>query len=274
MLQSNWLDRLASRWRPESRRRRIGGLLVLGAVTVLFVLFLEPIRQDPAYHNFADQRRLWGLPNAADVLSNLLFAIAGLWGLWGLRNLAGDRFHQPWERWGWAVVCLAMFSTSLGSSYYHWEPHNVSLFWDRLPMTVAFMSLLGLVIAERVSFSFGKWALIPLVLVGIASALVWHIGERQGAGDLRFYAVVQAGSVLAVPLLLVLFAPRYERGSDLLIAVGWYLLAKLLELLDRTIYALGAVVAGHALKHLAAGVACLVIVRMVLRRRRVVRPSS
>ena len=30
---------------------------------------------------------------------------------------------------------------ALGSAYYHEDPENETLFWDRLPMTIAFMAL-------------------------------------------------------------------------------------------------------------------------------------
>ena len=33
-----------------------------------------------------------------------------------------------------------MLLTAVGSSYYHLAPDNERLFWDRLPMTIAFSS--------------------------------------------------------------------------------------------------------------------------------------
>ena len=47
--------------------------------SALALLLHGPIAQWASYHAFADQRELWGIPHAADVLSNLPFAIAGLW---------------------------------------------------------------------------------------------------------------------------------------------------------------------------------------------------
>ena len=60
----------------------------------------------------------------------------------------------------------------------------------------------------------------------------------RGAGDLRFYAAVQAYSALV--LLLALIFPRpYTRTSDLAVVAGFYALAKGLEILDKPIFAAG-----------------------------------
>ena len=69
-------------------------------------------------------------------------------------------------------------------------------------------------------------------------------------------------------LLLALFLPqRYTRGSDLAIVVGFYALAKVLEALDKPIFAAGHIVGGHTLKHLAAAAAGYCILRMLQKRR-------
>jgi hypothetical protein len=96
--------------------------------------------------------------------------------------------------------------------------------------------------------------------------LQWYISELRGAGDLRFYAAVQAYGTLV--LLLMLFLPaRYTRTSDLVVIVGWYLFAKLLETFDKPIFAFGHIVRGHTLKHLAAVIAGWLILRMVMIRK-------
>ena len=67
--------------------------------------------------------------------------------------------------------------------------------------------------------------------------------------------------------MLLLFPPRYTRGADLVGALGWYALAKIFEQLDAQVFAVGGVVSGHTLKHLAAAVAMYWIFRMLKRRR-------
>ena len=95
--------------------------------------------------------------------------------------------------------------------------------------------------------------LAPLVVAGLGSVLWWHGGEVRGHGDLRPYALVQFYPLVAVPLMLYLFEPRYTLGGAVLATVAVYGLAKVFELLDGPILAMGSVVSGHTLKHLAAG---------------------
>jgi hypothetical protein len=122
------------------------------------------------------------------------------------------------------------------------------------------------VIVERISLRFGLWLLPFLLLVGLSSVLQWYASETRGAGDLRFYAAVQVYSALVL-LVALIFPQRYTRGADLAVVVGFYVLAKALESLDRPIFAAGHVVSGHTLKHLAAATAGYYILRMVRSRR-------
>ena len=41
------------------------------------------------------------------------------------------------------VLFLGFFLTGIGSSYYHWDPNDGTLFWDRLPMTLSFAAILA-----------------------------------------------------------------------------------------------------------------------------------
>lgn len=141
------------------------------------------------------------------------------------------------------------------------------LFWDRLPMTIVFMSLLAITIGERISLRAGRRLLPVLLALGAGSLLYWIWGELAGAGDLRVYGLVQFFPLVAIPLMLLLFPPRYTRAGDLLVALGWYALAKIFEALDARVFAAGGLVSGHTLKHLASTVARYWIFRMVKRRR-------
>jgi len=243
-----------------SRGIRIAILIGTTAVVVAVVFALPRVAQPISYHDFADQRRLLGVPNFMDVASNLAFLVAGLY---GLRILGRSRFADTRERLPYAILFAAVIVTCFGSAYYHLAPSNSTLFWDRLPMTLSFMSFLCAVIAERVSVKAGSALLWPLLLVGILSLLWWRWTETAGRGDLRPYLLVQFYPMLAILLLLLLFPPRYTRQWDLVVIFALYVAAKLLELADRPIFNLGHVVSGHTLKHLAAAVACFWIARMV-----------
>jgi hypothetical protein len=107
----------------------------------------------------------------------------------------------------------------------------------------------------------GKWSLLPLSLLGLGSVLYWRF-----SGDLRLYVVVQFGSMLAVPILLAVFPPRYSAAGWMWGTVILYAIAKIVELLDREIASVVAT-GGHPWKHLAAAGAVFVYVQAVTRRR-------
>jgi hypothetical protein len=78
---------------------------------------------------------------------------------------------------------------------------------------------------------------------------------------------VQFYPLVAMPLILYLFGSRYTLGGAVLTTLAVYGLAKVFEWLDGPILAMGSVLSGHTLKHLAAGAAGYVIVWMLTTRR-------
>jgi hypothetical protein len=259
-----------------SHRTRI---IMLGAITVgagIALALLPRIAQPLDYHNFADQRTFLAVQNLFNVISNAPLLVVGVWGLmivWGLHESAGQPFITPVERWPYLILAVGVAMTCFGSAYYHLAPDNARLVWDRLPMTLGFMSLLSAVWMERVNLRAGSVALGPLLVLGLASVVQWYVSEVRGAGDLRLYLMVQFYTLFLILLILWLFPARYTRGADLVMAMGFYVLARIFELLDRQIFNLGHVISGHTLKHLAAGLGVYWIFRM-LARRHVVAPAD
>lgn len=251
---------------PQAFRMRVLLIVSLGIAVIGVVLSLHPIPQDPTYHNFADQRSMLAVPHLLNVVSNAPLVLVGALGLTFLRVRGAHGrgpFTDPSERWAFLVLFAGVGLTGFGSGYYHLAPSNATLVWDRLPMTIAFMSLFASIVAERISLSAGRLLLLPLLAVGIVSVMTWHVGGVRGAGDLRLYGFVQYCVLLSIPLLVLLFPPRYTRTADLFGALGWYGLAKILELLDPQIFALGNLVSGHTLKHLAAALGTYWILQML-----------
>jgi len=255
-----------------SRKASLGLLVLLTAGVALVCCMLPRIPQPLSYHHFADRRSFFGIPNFNDVASNLPFAVIGLWGLAFLRRSNSNpdgHFIQRREQWPYLFVFVGLLLTAFGSSYYHLDPNNATLVWDRLPMTITFMSMVAAVIMERISLRLGLWLLPILLVVGLGSVWQWNWSEIRGAGDLRFYAAVQAWSAMVI-LLALLFPARYTRSRDLGFVVGFYALAKILEFFDKPIFAALHVVSGHTLKHLAAAAAGYCILRMVEKRQPVI----
>jgi hypothetical protein len=240
--------------------------ILLGAMafTVVGVSLIPTIPQSEAYHNFADQRTLLGIPNFLNVVSNVFFLFVGLWGIrfvW-----SGASFVDPRERWSYLVFFVGVTLTAFGSAWYHLRPDDRTLVWDRIPMTLGFMALVAAMVAERISVRLGLWLLAPLVAFGAASVIYWEYTQARGHGDLRAYALAQFGSLLVVFLLIALFPPRYTRSMDFAVALALYALAKIFEATDGPIFAMLRIVSGHTLKHLAAALSTYWILRMLRRR--------
>jgi len=242
----------------------IGGLAVLAAAAAWLV---PPIPQDPGYHRLADSRAWLGIPNALNVLSNAGFLLIGALGLAFVLGGGGRAFREPAERWPYVVFFGGLLLTGVGSAYYHWEPGNARLAWDRLPLAITLMGLLAATIAERIGVTAARWLLGPLVVIAAGSVIYWHWTEQRGAGDLRLYVLVQFYPIVAVPLMLWWLAPRYTCGGDLLAAAATYAAAKGPELLDGWILSATRVVSGHTIKHLLAALAGYWVLRMLRRRR-------
>jgi Ceramidase len=226
-------------------------LLGLMSASLAGLLLLPPIPQDQSYHQFADQRAIFGIPNFWNVVSNLPFLAVGAAGLWRFRNDPAT-----------IVLFLGIFLTGIGSSYYHWNPNDRTLFWDRLPMTLAFAAILALVVAERVNARAGAILLWPALAIGLFSLLLWLWTD-----DLRLYFWVQFFPGLALLVLFLLYPPKYTGTYYWIIAAGLYVLAKVFEFSDHAIFSAGYLLSGHTLKHLSAAAACFAILRYFETRR-------
>ena len=230
-------------------------------------VLLPRISQDPSYHRFADHRTWLGIPNAADVLSNLAFCAVGAWGLGRLLPVGRAELVRALP---WVVLFASLCLTGLGSGYYHWAPDNQRLVWDRLPMTCVFVSLLSVVISDRINQRLGSYLEFVLVALGALSVWYWQHTESAGRGDLRPYGFVQFYPALGILLLFLLFPGDLRSAANWAIAAGWYALAKLFEYEDAAVFAVTGWVSGHTLKHLAAALAAYFIYRIWQRQARAV----
>ncbi|CCQ91429.1 conserved membrane hypothetical protein [Nitrospina gracilis 3/211] len=254
-----------------SHKLRVGILLAVTVFGVLAVFSFPPVPQDPDYHNFADTYSLLGIPNFGDVTSNLVFVAVGLMGLAVLTRVSGRQevFYLPQEKWMFVLTFGGTIFIGFGSMYYHWSPDDANLLWDRLPMTVVFVSVFALVLADRLGPQVGVAALGPLVFVGLTSVLYWDHTERLGQGDLRPYVLVQFLPMILIPLLFFLFPPRYSGSVAFVSVLAWYVVAKVFEHFDAWIYSGTAeIVSGHTLKHIISGAALFFLVPYLQNRKR------
>ena len=241
-------------------------LVALSAILIVAVFFLDPVAQDPAYYEFADNRSILALPNFWNVTSNFAFVLVGAAGLFYFRSKNHPGVH-PDLHVAYVIFFVGVFLTGIGSAYFHFVPGNDSLVWDRLPMTVGFMALFAIIIGEYISLRAAKRMMIPLLIIGAASVFYWAVTEARGAGDLRPYAIVQFLPILLIPLILLMYRPGYDKSGFLWIVIGFYGLSKLFEYFDVAVYEIGGLISGHSVKHIVAALAPLVFLYGLDRRR-------
>ena len=240
--------------------RKVVILALVTAVIIVASVLVNPVPQDQQYHQFADQRDYFYIPNTLNVTTNLFFALIGLAGLYFLcirRSLiVVDSIFAVY-----ITFFAALAAVAAGSAYYHWMPDNQSLVWDRLPMTLAFMSFFTIILAERVSLNFARIIFLPLIIVGVLSIVYWHRSELAGDGDLRPYGLVQFLPMLLIPMILLMFEEKFTRARAIWWFLGWYLAAKIFEILDDQIFDWLGLISGHSLKHLSAGIGSFIYLR-------------
>ncbi len=233
-------------------------LLIAAYVVGLFVAMLiwHALPQDPGYHVFAS-RSSPGI-DLVNVLTNLAYLLAGVLGWLVIGR--GTAFASSFERMLARLFFAALFATGLGSAWYHAAPDNLSLLWDRLPLSVVLVSVTALLLAERTLVDrAGKSLVVVWLLIGPLAVIYWYFTETFATGDLRPYVALHA-MLIIVPLFAFLLPARYTHAFGHLIALALYLFGYLGDRLDHQIYSLtGEFVSGHNIKHVATGAAAAMV---------------
>ncbi len=232
-------------------------ITIVSMMAILAIFFIDPIEQDLAYHNFIDTNKIFGVPNFWNVMSNIPFFIVGIYGLYSLKRSA----IIPQMRMAYGIWFFGVAMVAFGSGYYHLSPSNETLVWDRLPMTVAFMSLFAIIISEFINVKKGKLMLLPLLVLGALSVFYWQWTESNGVGDLRFYALIQFLPIILIPIIILSYPSQYDGVKGYWYLLIFYVLAKALEFFDAQIFnLLAGGMSGHALKHVAAAIGVYMLI--------------
>jgi len=228
----------------------LSGLIIL----LILAIFLPSIQQDQNYHNFADQRALFGVNNAFDTLSNLAFIIVGILGLFNFYNNKFIKISNSFS----VILNLFFISiilTGLGSGYYHLSPNDFTLVFDRLALTLVFTFILAMLANVRISERSGFHTLAELIILAPLTVLIWNYN-----GNLTPYAVLQFGGIIIIVLTLLLTKAQKQSPcfASLIILYGF---AKFTEFYDVEIFNLSQnLISGHTLKHLIGALAVLIFI--------------
>ena len=264
------MDGLTGSARPAKPWLKVTPTIITIGIIAAFAVHGR-VAQPANYNDFADHSAVFGIPHAADVLSNAGFALVAIWDWLALRpHRDSDRLRAGWP--GYRLFLIGLFLTAFGSAFFHLAPGNGRLTWDMLPIALAGA---GLLVGVRGDTRPGSEAnpgsktyieAIVLALFAVASVAWWVMTDRHGAGDLRPYLLLQVLPLILIPLWQAIYrAPRAERIA-FSAAMGLYVLAKIAEVLDHQIADTLGFVSGHTLKHLIATAATAAIVWGLTRR--------
>lgn len=226
-------------------------LFFLTTIFLFWAWHYLPLADRAEYFNFADKRSIAFIQNIGDVLSNLPFLFIGLWGLWVIRQnkVLGKNYFFALN-----TIAIGTILTCFGSIYFHLNPTRETLFWDRLPMTLGFSGLIILIFTDRFNQKVSlKLNILFFIFIFISSMTV--VGWNNELLTLRPYLLVQLGSLLFSFLALILTPSNVIKNTYLLIAIAFYILAKITEIYDLEIFNRLSFVSGHSLKHLLAAAA-------------------
>ena len=244
------------------------GLVVALLMASALACLGPAVAQYADYHAFADQRTLWGLHRAMDVLSNIPFALFGAWGLFQMGSISTPRAR----RIGFAalVPCDAqrflatlffggLLLTAVCSSYYHLQPDNSGLTVDRMGMLMPFSALMGIAVADRISARGGQWTAAAVLALGPITVGVWAL-----TGNLLPWSVLQGGGMALIACMALRRPLVGAWGLPLMAVIASYGMAKVLELGDYQVLTMThGWVSGHTLKHIAAAMAAWPVIAVM-----------
>jgi len=245
------------RWAPK---------LYFSSLLILFILglYFGRYQQEQNYHQFADNRVFFGIPNGLDVMSNLAIVFPGIAGIAFVHERQKNKYEWADKFEPTILYCMffGMVLTFFGSVWFHLEPSNSTLVWDRLGMVIIMACYCSLIIFDRFDSNLAKKVHFPLILIGFSSVFIWQYFD-----DLRFYFAFKVQLFILVFILLKYGEESYNRSKDYILSLALFGLATIFEFNDGVVFDALIIISGHTLKHIVAGIALWWIMRMTRERK-------
>ena len=99
----------------------------------------------------------------------------------------------------------SLFLTAIGSAFYHLDPSDMRLVWDRLPIALACAGLLAAVRAETHSHRSDALTTFLLAVAAVLSVMWWDITQ-----DLRPYLLIQTLPLVLIPVLVLALCTQHN----------------------------------------------------------------
>ncbi len=234
--------------------------VIISSMIIAPVLYvIGPIYQPLVYHHFADFRTMFNIPNAMNVLSNVAFFIAGAYGIYQVQRT--QRKHKAPSIYGmYYVFFIAVALTTFSSGYYHLNPNNLTLFWDRVTISIATVAFMNAIILERIRFKFDMLIYFIFLILAALTVVYWEYTEMIGQGDLRLYGTVQILPVIVMIFMASRYPKVYPGIQYLVIAFLCFIAMRICEITDKPIFSLTThIISGHTLKHIFAAVGVIFV---------------
>jgi hypothetical protein len=247
-------------------------LLAFLAALLLFGLFSEPpFGVDASDLSFAQSAApgLFGLADAANLLSAVGILAASLFGWWAVRKTS--RKGYIWEvgaKENWSAFFAWCGAAALAAVVLHASPGLTPFFVARLLALLAITALWNTLMIERVDAEIGRRCVPWFNLVAVIAVAYWAWTESLGQGDLRLYQACMLYPLMVLPMLLSLFP--LEAGGGGWLFFGWlvYLIAKFFEVIDLPIFQqTQELISGHTLSHIGQALAIVLVAQSLLARR-------
>ena len=236
------------------KRLYLVSLLVFIAVAITY----GPIPQPQDYHDFADDREFIGIPNALDVMSNLVIIYPGIVGL----AFVHERRKNPQVPDDETSIHITLFAgmilTFAGSVWFHLDPNDSTMLWDRLGMSIIIGSCISLIINDLWDRGLAGKIHIPIIVASIISVVWWPVFD-----DLRVYFIVKHHPFILFPILVVFGTKLYDKISGYYWGLSMFVLATIFEFEDEAIFQITGFISGHTLKHIAAGIGLWFLMVMI-----------
>jgi hypothetical protein len=238
----------------DAKRLYLAALFVF----IIVALFYGPISQPQEYHDFADDREILGVPNALDVMSNLAIIYPGVVGLAFIHESRNRTQVSEDEISIQITLFSGMILTFAGSVWFHLDPTDSTMLWDRLGMSVVIGSCISLLIHDMWDRNLAAKIHLPIIIASIVSVLWWPVFD-----DLRVYFIVKHHPFILFPIFLLCGRRIYDKVSGYYWGLSMFLLATIFEFADQQIFEITGIISGHTLKHIAAGIGLWFLMVMI-----------
>lgn len=222
-------------------------LVLFAAMTIALLTGLlawGPVPLGPRAHDYADLRRWFGLPNAANLIASLALLPAALYGVFATRSSGWPvALRRPWLGFHASAIAAGMLAAA-----YHLAPTDTVYVLANTALSAACALLTAALLAERVDPRFGSPAAVGLVCALVAAAAGWV--AWTGASDLRPFIMIDVLPVLLVPTGALGLPGGHLRSTDWTAVLVAYAAARLADIGDAAILAATGWISGHALMHL------------------------